>query len=108
MKKCKVYVQFLPGIIEGLCDMKRRQSCPVCGTENDLEYYTEEVGLVESHYYCDKCGFAEEMTYSPVMMTFCDTPKNFFRHEVTRLKHWKKALIIRLSDDFSFGLGFVL
>ncbi len=28
-------------------------------------WYSEDVGLVEEHYYCENCGFFIEMAYSP-------------------------------------------
>lgn len=39
--------------------------CPICGTENKREYYSEELGVVEDYYACSHCGYIEEMAYSP-------------------------------------------
>ena len=47
--------------------MERIEECPVCGKENKRIYYTEDVGLVEDHYFCPNCGYFREMAYSPVL-----------------------------------------
>lgn len=47
--------------------MVKLMNCPVCGTENKREYYTDCVGLVEDHYLCKKCGYFYQMAYSPAL-----------------------------------------
>lgn len=41
--------------------------CPVCGKDNKYSSYSEwGIGTVELHYYCDRCTYFAEQTYSPV------------------------------------------
>lgn len=81
--------------------------CPICGTTNNHEVFMEEgIGVVESHYFCDYCGYAEEMAYSPGFSTIvAGKGRTFWRRLKIRMKNWKKALRIRLSDDFCPKLG---
>lgn len=82
--------------------------CPVCGQRNKREtYYEDGIGLVESHYFCDNCGFADEMAYSPGYTTFVKGGKlkDRFKRWKVRWKNWKKTLRVMLGDDFSAKLG---
>lgn len=82
--------------------------CPVCGKQNERQtFYENGIGTVEVHYFCSDCGYAEEMAYSPCYTTFVKGGKltDRFKRWKTRLKHWKKALRIKLGDDFSSELG---
>lgn len=41
--------------------------CPVCGKENPYVTYSEwGIGIVELHYYCDRCTYFAEQCYSQV------------------------------------------
>ena len=41
--------------------------CPVCGKQNQYTSYSEwGIGIVEQHYYCDRCTYFVEQCYSPV------------------------------------------
>lgn len=51
--------------LKGRFYMEKKVPCNVCGTENPYLWYSEDVGLVEEHYYCENCGFFIEMAYSP-------------------------------------------
>jgi C4-type Zn-finger protein len=44
--------------------MNSKVKCAVCGTENDYFSFSEDVGTVEKHYFCENCGFLVEMVYS--------------------------------------------
>lgn len=47
--------------------MKGSMKCPVCGKINEYTAYSEcGFGVVEQHYYCDRCTYFAEQTYSPV------------------------------------------
>jgi hypothetical protein len=45
--------------------MNIKANCAVCNKENDYFSFSEDVGTVEKHYFCDNCGFFVEMAYSP-------------------------------------------
>lgn len=46
---------------------KRFLKCPVCGKDNEYVSYSEYgIGVVELHYYCDRCTYFAEQVYSPV------------------------------------------
>ena len=52
--------------------------CPICRSKT-FEYcsYHEEVGVVEQHGECSRCGFIVEQTYSPTYCCFWDIKKGF-------------------------------
>ena len=82
-------------------------NCPICGTNNKREVYTEDgIGVVEEHYFCDYCGYAEEMAYSPGFSTIVKGKGHtYWRRLKVRLKNRKKALRARLGDDFRPEMG---
>ena len=82
-------------------------NCPICGSSNKREVYTEEgIGVVEEHYFCPECGYAEEMCYSPGFSTIVKGKGRTYWHRLrVRLKNRKKALRIRLGDDFRPKMG---
>lgn len=45
--------------------MSSKANCAVCGAENDYLSFSEDVGTIEKHYFCENCGFFVEMAYSP-------------------------------------------
>ncbi len=50
-----------------------KKTCPVCGKEHDVTVFSEyPVGIVEYHFYCDRCTYFEEMCYSPVSSGISD------------------------------------
>jgi outer membrane protease len=51
--------------------MDIKANCDVCGKENDYFSFSENIGIVEKHYYCDNCGFFVEMSYSSEMRGMC-------------------------------------
>lgn len=72
--------------------MEEVMSCPVCGADNIRIYYTEEIGLVEDHYFCETCGYWEEMAYSPTyagIEPFTKSPMAFLRQLRVLWKHRK-------------------
>ena len=82
-------------------------NCPICGTNNKREVYTEDgIGVVEEHYFCDYCGYAEEMAYSPGFSTIVKGKgRTYWRRLKVRLKNRKKTLRVRLADDFCAKAG---
>ena len=47
--------------------MKESMKCPVCGKINEYTAYSEwGFGVVEQHYYCDRCTYFVWQVYSPV------------------------------------------
>ena len=59
--------------------MKETMACPVCGKENKYEYYEEYgFGIVERHYYCDRCTYFVEQVYSqPFTGVSTDCPEEY-------------------------------
>lgn len=59
--------------------IKEIRKCPVCGKENEYEAYTEyEWGNVEQHYYCDRCTYFLEQSYSHPYSGICtDCPEEY-------------------------------
>ena len=53
--------------------------CPVCGKENKYEYYSEYGwGIVEQHYYCDRCTYFLAQAYShPADGISTDCPEEY-------------------------------
>ncbi len=45
------------------------KKCPVCGNTKGFkcDIYSEEMGMVENHTYCPRCGYVEEMAYSALV-----------------------------------------
>lgn len=41
--------------------------CDVCGKQNEYVSYSEDIGVVERHYFCNNCGFFVEQAYSSVL-----------------------------------------
>lgn len=41
--------------------------CDICGKQNEYVFYSEDIGVVERHYFCDNCGFFVEQAYSSVL-----------------------------------------
>lgn len=81
--------------------------CPVCGESNERVVFSEAgIGTVEEYYNCDQCGYAEAMSYSPTVIFFRHGNfKERIRRFFVRLKHWKKALRVRLDDSFNAKAG---
>ena len=46
---------------------KNLVECDVCGKQNEYICYSEDIGIVERHYFCDNCGFFVEQAYSSVL-----------------------------------------
>ena len=47
--------------------VKETRKCPVCGKYNEYISYSEwGFGIVEEHYYCDRCTYFVDKVYSPV------------------------------------------
>lgn len=44
--------------------MKDIMKCPICDSENERTYYTEDIGLAEEYYNCENCGYFIHMCYS--------------------------------------------
>lgn len=82
-------------------------NCPICGTSNKRDVYTEEgIGVVEEHYFCPECGYADEMCYSPGFSTIVKGKgRTYWRRLNIRLKNWKKTLRVCLADDFCAKAG---
>ena len=59
--------------------IKEIMKCPVCGKENEYEYYSEYGwGTVEQHYYCDRCTYFLEQAYGhPVAGISTDCPEEY-------------------------------
>lgn len=59
---------------------KEMRKCPVCGKENEYEWYSEwGWGTVEQHYYCDRCTYFLEQVYNhPVAGISTDCPEEYF------------------------------
>ena len=53
--------------------------CPVCGKENKYTRYSEfGFGVVELHYYCNRCTYFAEQCYSPVIVGIStDCPEEY-------------------------------
>lgn len=58
---------------------KEMMKCPVCGKENEYEYYSEfGWGIVERHYYCDRCTYFLEQGYThPIAGISMDCPEEY-------------------------------
>lgn len=82
-------------------------NCPICGTSNKRDIYTEEgIGVVEEHYFCPECGYSDQMCYSPGFSTIVKGKgRTYWRRLNIRLKNWKKTLRVRLADDFCAKAG---
>ena len=49
--------------------LEKLVQCPVCGKLNLDTAYTEAgFGIVEEHYYCDRCTYFVEKCYSPTVI----------------------------------------
>ena len=47
--------------------MFQTSKCPVCGKQNQYTSYSEwGVGVVEQHYYCDRCTYFVEQGYDGI------------------------------------------
>lgn len=60
-----------------MINMKKRLiECPICANKSfDYICFKENVGTVEQHGYCGKCGYTLEQAYSPVFDCFVDIKK---------------------------------
>ena len=60
-------------------DIKETRKCPVCGKENKYISYSEfGFGVVELHYYCNRCTYFAEQCYSPVIVGIStDCPEEY-------------------------------
>ncbi len=60
-------------------DIKKARKCPVCGKYNVYESYSEwGFGIVEQHYYCDRCTYFVEQAYSRVCVGISsDCPEEY-------------------------------
>ena len=59
--------------------MKELVKCPVCGKENEYEWYSEwGCGTIEQHYYCPRCTYFVEKCYSDTLVGICtDCPEEY-------------------------------
>lgn len=43
--------------------MTETKPCPICGKSNNRQTWYDDYGLIEEHYWCDKCGYFFNFAY---------------------------------------------
>lgn len=81
--------------------MEQLMKCPICGTENVRQSWSESFGVVEDYYSCDRCGYYHEMAYSPYHegIEWMNSPKRLFKQIITLLIHFRKACRYKFSKS---------
>lgn len=78
--------------------MNSKERCIVCGTENDYFSFSEEVGTVEKHYFCENCGFFIEMAYSPELSGIVITNDENMSQQQKKYENIIKELSLEYYD----------
>lgn len=69
--------------------------CPVCETENIETSYTDEHGIVEEYYSCDKCTYFSIMAYSPTISGVCIKDYKKYKSNIDR-----NGIDVYLEDEY--------
>lgn len=81
--------------------------CPICNyTKYRYVSYAEEMGIVERHGYCKRCGYTIEQTYSPIIEGFTPPIKRggrvyknvYIAKNVRKRKHMKRKHNIKYGN----------
>lgn len=63
-----------------------KMKCPVCGKEHNVTTYSEyPFGIIEYHFYCDKCTYFADMCYSPVYEGITDKYPSEYKDKIKEL-----------------------
>lgn len=78
--------------------MYMKANCSVCETENDYFSFSEDVGTVEKHYFCNNCGFFVEMAHSSEMRGMCVTNDEDMIEQQKKYENKVKELNLEYYD----------
>ena len=90
--------------------------CPICMSEKYKDIHcAEEVGIVEEHSSCPRCGFRVEMCYSDPICGFAFPKKKGYRDKmngryypknIRHVKRMERKYNIKHTEDFNTRYAF--